>query len=240
MSQTKEIEEDFLHVDKPLPGQNYVCMSFVSPEKVLNNKQDFFMKQFIIEKLNLEGEHVLKELNEEYETFLINKSIELEKTFYEKNDFHTSVRGIKIRGTFDSIREAQVRAKVLQRLDSSHNVFVGQVGYWLPWDPNPESITDQEYGEKELNTLVKKYKENEMRKNIHFEQEKRERKEKAMQEGKKADKFEESIYKKSTKSTLEEEYKNMENDDPWLEKKNSNVLDEAINNLEDKDKVKEI
>ena len=44
MNQNKEIEEDFLNVDKPLPGQNYVCMSFVSPEKVLNDKNDFYEK----------------------------------------------------------------------------------------------------------------------------------------------------------------------------------------------------
>ena len=237
MNQNKEIEEDFLNVDKPLPGQNYVCMSFVSPEKVLNDKKLFLMKKFMMKKLELEGEQVLKELTNEYDNFVITNSLELEKTFYENNDFHTSVRGIKIRGTFDSIREAQVRAKVLQRLDPNHNVFVGQVGYWLPWDPSAESIENQEYGEKELNTLVKKYKENEMKKNIHFEQEKRERMEKAMEEGKSADKFEDTIFKKND-SSLEEEYKNMEKNDPWLDK-NKNVLDSAIDNLENEN-VKEI
>jgi hypothetical protein len=28
-------EEDFLEVDKPVPGQNFVCLSFVSPEKTI-------------------------------------------------------------------------------------------------------------------------------------------------------------------------------------------------------------
>ena len=28
----KEIVEDFLTVDSSIPGQNYVCLSFVSPE----------------------------------------------------------------------------------------------------------------------------------------------------------------------------------------------------------------
>tara|TARA_B100000795_G_C22747370_1_gene417834 strand:- start:446 stop:1168 length:723 start_codon:yes stop_codon:yes gene_type:complete len=240
MSTAKEITEDFLNVDKPLPGQNYVCMSFVSPEKVLETKRDFFMHKFIMEKLEIEeGEKAIKEITEEYEAFLVKNSTVLEKSFYEKNDFHTSVRGIKVRGTFDSMREAQVRATVLQRLDPSHNVFVGQVGYWLPWDPNPENITDQEYGETELNTLVKKYKENEMKKNIHFEQEKRERMQKAMEEGKKPDKFEDTLFKTEESSTLEEEYKNMENKDPWLEKQTTSVLDEAIDSLENTT-VKEI
>jgi hypothetical protein len=41
---------------------------------------------------------------------------------------------LKVRGVYDTLREAQVRAKVLQRRDPNFNVFLGQVGYWLPWD----------------------------------------------------------------------------------------------------------
>ena len=37
----QDVEEDYLDVDKPLPGQNYYCISFVSPEKVLEQKELF-------------------------------------------------------------------------------------------------------------------------------------------------------------------------------------------------------
>ena len=37
----QDIEEDYLDVDKPLPGQNYYCISFVSPEKILEQKELF-------------------------------------------------------------------------------------------------------------------------------------------------------------------------------------------------------
>ena len=40
-------------------------------------------------------------------------------------------------------------------------MFVGEVGKWLPWDPNPNAVAEQEYAEDQLNTLMKKYKENE-------------------------------------------------------------------------------
>ena len=30
-----DVEEDYLDVDKQLPGQNYYCVSFVSPENFL-------------------------------------------------------------------------------------------------------------------------------------------------------------------------------------------------------------
>ena len=32
---------DYLEVDNPIPGQNYVCLSFVSPEKTLKEKELF-------------------------------------------------------------------------------------------------------------------------------------------------------------------------------------------------------
>ena len=48
MSQDNEnIQEDFLEVDTKIPGQNYVCLSFVSPEKVLKQKEIFNVTKFL-------------------------------------------------------------------------------------------------------------------------------------------------------------------------------------------------
>ena len=33
--------EDYLEEDKPIPGQKYVCLSFISPEKVLEDKKTY-------------------------------------------------------------------------------------------------------------------------------------------------------------------------------------------------------
>jgi len=71
-----------------------------------------------------------------------------------------SIRGIKIRGAYATLKEAKKRAKELQAIDPDFHVFVGEMGKWLPWDPEPNSIEDQEYSEKELNKLMKKYKQN--------------------------------------------------------------------------------
>ena len=38
--------EDYLEVDKSIPGQNYACISFVSPEKVLKQKEMFMFENF--------------------------------------------------------------------------------------------------------------------------------------------------------------------------------------------------
>ena len=160
--------EDFLEVDQKIPGQNYVCMSFVSPKNILRQKELYTVKYFLKDVLNdgaalkklIENDITFDVVNEMYENFKIIGEKKAHSEFDEQNDFKTSVRGIKIRGTYDTIREAQIRAKVLQRRDKNFNVFVGQVGYWLPWDPDPHKVDKQEYQEQELNTLMSKYNQN--------------------------------------------------------------------------------
>ena len=38
---------DLLEEDKPIAGQKFVCMSFVSPEKILKEKEIFFFEEFL-------------------------------------------------------------------------------------------------------------------------------------------------------------------------------------------------
>jgi hypothetical protein len=214
--------EDFLEEDAEIAGQKYVLLSFLSPEKVLANKDAHFFSSFVkdyeiqyktkklegflvetvksindkLEKeavefekkdlsgvaqlcrssqvkiedvlANLEGyvRKNLKEVNstkiqEDYEDYMFKNQTKLEDEYYAKNNFRTTVRGLKVRGVYGHQEEAISRSKKLQRADPIHNIFVGEVGKWLPWDPNPNAVSEQEYAEDQLNTLMKKYKENE-------------------------------------------------------------------------------
>jgi hypothetical protein len=164
---SKEIIEDFLEVDQPIPGQNYVCMSFISPEEVLKKKEVHFAHAFLKEMAKNYGLSQ-DDLEEKYKDYMFNNGEKLEKEYYEQNQFQTTVRGLKIRGVYDTLLEAQAKAKKLQNRDPNFNVFIGQMGYWLPWDPNPLKLDKQEYAEQELNTLVQKYKENADKKDAHF------------------------------------------------------------------------
>lgn len=113
-------------------------------------------------------------LQEEYDDFIFKNGVQLEDDFYAKNEFRTTVRGLKIRGSYSTREEAESRAKKLQKMDADHNIFVGQVGKWLPWDPAPSAIADHEYAEDQLNNLMKKYKENEEAREV-FHKEQRDR-----------------------------------------------------------------
>ena len=116
---------------------------------------------------------VQSKLNDEYDDFLFKNKTKLEDEFYAQNNFQTTVRGLKIRGAYGDKKEAEMRAKKLQRTDPLHNIYVAEVGKWLPWDPSPHEVSEQEYAEDQLNTLMKKYKENEEQREA-FQKEQRE------------------------------------------------------------------
>lgn len=240
----EEKKEVYLEADKEIPGQHYCCVSFVSPNKILADKRQYFFSEFlkdygvqykiratetfvmsqinkvqesltamqdILENLVLKGgdakvedisgalatlkskraglttnaatdmeTHVktnmsdfrVDTLTEAYDTFMFKNKKRLEDAFFEKNEFRTTVQGLKLRGVFDTYGEAMARAKTLQKLDPSHNIYIAQVGHWVPWDPEPHEIGDMEYADDQLNTLMKKYKENESKRDEFFAEQK--------------------------------------------------------------------
>ena len=210
---SQDIEEDYLDVDKPLSGQNYYCISFVSPEKVLEQKEKYMYYHYeraINKKLSTMLDEAITKLidnskdgnvdvadiislkksvnvaSKEYdvtfdkfkdmlEDFKFQNEEKIGEDFDKSNNFKTSVRGVKVRGVFDSKREADIRAAVLQRQDALFDVFVGQIGYWCPWDPNPQKIDDIEYMNNDLNKLVKEYKANEVKKDMFYQEQKTQR-----------------------------------------------------------------
>ena len=234
MAQSTEVTEDFLEVDQPIPGQNYACISFVSPEEVLKKKELFMVHKYlktVSKKYDLDENKV----EEEFKDFMYINSDKLEKEFYQNNDFRTTVRGVKVRGIYDTLREAQVRAKVLQKRDPNFNVYVGQVGYWLPWDPNPHKVDTQEYAEGELNTLVQKYRENQAKKDAHFQENIDYVKEQAALQA--AKQKEENAKKAELESSVnadeavvnevsQEIKADFEQQDPWMKQKEAQVNNE--------------
>jgi hypothetical protein len=201
---------DYLEEDPEVPTQRYCIISFISPEKVLEQKAEFYNTKFVewleydwkikgmekynaflAQKYNLKVEDLFKDteeftkvhnadimktdIHEQHQVFMLKKEKELESLFTEKVQFQTNVRGVKVRRIFADLQEAQTYAKVLQRRYPRDNLYVGKVGAWLPWDPSEHMMPEVEYAEKELNELMRKYKENEVNKEIFFEEEKSEK-----------------------------------------------------------------
>ena len=51
----------------------------------------------------------------------------------------------KIRGTYSTQEEAELRCKLLREVDPNHNVYVGPVGMWMPWEPEAYKTGRVEY-----------------------------------------------------------------------------------------------
>ena len=72
------------------------------------------------------------------------------------------ILGIKVRGVFETYEEAKTRCNTLQKLDKYHNIFVGEVGKWLPFNVDistMETEDDPVYREQALNQYMKAYKD---------------------------------------------------------------------------------
>jgi hypothetical protein len=130
-----------------------------------------------------EKENIAKSsFEDEYKTFLDNNEEELEKSFGIKHNFQTCTRGLKVRGTYSSLEEAELRCKMLREVDPSHDVYVGPVGLWMPWDPEAYKTGRVEYMEEELNQLMSEKTKNEAHAKNSFEQRVKESKKKAIEE----------------------------------------------------------
>lgn len=211
---------DLLDEDKPIAAQKFSCVSFISPEKILKQKELFMFEHFIKSwdfhkslekynqflnflsfKYNLSFDNLAADLKEfvdserdnivtmkmedEYKNFLDRTEDKLEKEFNAKHDFQTSIRGIKIRGSFPSQEEAELRAKVLRKVDPNHDVYVGPVGMWIPFHPEAYKTGKVEYMEETLNELMSEKEKNEEQAKNEFEYRVKETKRDAIAKNKK-------------------------------------------------------
>ena len=230
----------FLEADDEIRGQKYICLSFLSPEKVLAKKEIFFFSKFlefyamdykvtatesflmgklkdiqsVLSDVELAVEngvgsekealaakiskaretlaattaadleaHVKANLSdfktntlqEAYERYMLMHKTKLEDEFHAAGNFQTSIRGLKCRGVYGSYDQATARAQQLHKKDPYFNVYVAEMGAWLPWDPEPEEVPEQQYSNEQLNKLMGSYRENAAKRDAFFEEEKRQK-----------------------------------------------------------------
>lgn len=211
---------DLLDEDKPIAGQKFACISFISPDKIIRQKDMFFFEEFLkqfdlnkslekftqflnfisfkyhvdFDKMTKDFEEFVKEekvnlhkttLDDEYKNFIDAHEEKLEEKYKENYGFQTSTRGLKIRGVYPNEQEAELRCKILRELDPHHDIYVGPVGMWIPWEPEAYKTGRVEYLEDELNQLMNEKQKNEKTAKMEFDKRVREAKEKAMEENRK-------------------------------------------------------
>ena len=208
---------DLLEEDKPISGQKFVCVSFISPENILKEKNHFFFQEFLKHydfsksiqnftqflnflsyKYNINFDSVMEDfqdftmnekdnlpktnVTDDYKNFLDQNEERLDDEFSKEYEFQTNVRGLKIRGVYSTQAEAEFRCKMLREVDPNHNVYVGPVGMWMPWEPEAYKTGRVEYLEDELNQLMSEKNKNEKAAKQQFEKRVLEAKRKAIQD----------------------------------------------------------
>ena len=106
----------------------------------------------------------------------------MNEQFQRAHAFQTSVRGIKFRGVYPTQEEAEMRCKKVREIDPNHDIYVGPVGMWIPWDPDAYKTGRVEFMEEELNQLHSEKLKNETKAKEEFDRRVKETKKKAIQE----------------------------------------------------------
>lgn len=208
---------DLCDEDQPIAGQKFACLSFVSPEKVLKQREQFIFEQFVKEwdfnksitkfveflnfvsfKYSVKSEDLMNDFQEfakeekeklkefsvedDFKTFMDQNEENLNAKFQKENNFQTSVRGLKVRGVFPTQEEAEIKCKKLREVDPNHDIYVGPVGMWIPWDPDAYKTGRIEFMEDELNQLHNEKIKNELKAKEQFDLRVKETKKKAIEE----------------------------------------------------------
>jgi hypothetical protein len=146
-----------------------------------------------------------------------------------------TVCGVKVRGCYSTYEEAKQRADFLQKCDSYHNIYIGEVGKWCPFEDDPEKAKDSEYMNKDLNKLMKTYANQQAEAKEFHEIRKQDMVKKAIEDTdkKKKEQSENSDKKKKSKDKsgkLTEMKNDLESNKEELDNE-KNKIDENINAL---------
>ena len=177
----------------------YLFDQFIKQWEFSKSMERYFdFIHFIAYKYNLKVDTLIEDFNEfvkeegvklkksgiedDYKNFMDRQEDKLNEQFGREHSFQTSVRGLKIRGVFPTQEEAEMKSKALRENDPNHDIFVGPVGIWVPWDPDAYKTGRVEHLEEELNALHKEKLKNEEQAKKEFEERIRETKKKAIAE----------------------------------------------------------
>jgi len=153
----------------------FMCYKYnLKPDDVMKNYDDF----------KRDEEAILKQSSceDDYKNFLDKYEDRLNADFNREHAFQTSVRGLKVRGVFPTQEEAEMKCKKLREMDPHHDIYVGPVGMWIPWDPDAYKTGRMEYMEEQLNALHKSKLENEEKAKQEFDRRVKESKKKAIED----------------------------------------------------------
>lgn len=155
---------------------NFISYKYkLNPTQINKDFEDFILD----EKENLTKEN---EIMNDYKNFLDINEEKLNNAFNKQHNFQTSTRGVKIRGVYSTDEEAKLRCSLLREADPNHDIYVGEVGQWLVWNPEAYKLKNVEYLEEELNQLMHEKNKNDEKAKAFFSERVKDAKQQAIKE----------------------------------------------------------
>jgi hypothetical protein len=121
-------------------------------------------------------------VEDDYKNFVDKNEEKFNEQFNRDHAFQTSVRGLKVRGVFSTQDEAENKCKALRKQDPNHDIYVGPIGIWIPWDPDAYKTGKVEFLEEELNQLHQEKLKNEALAKEEFDKRVKDTKRKAIED----------------------------------------------------------
>ena len=179
MMASKEADDaplaDYLDEDPVIRRQKFVCMSILTPSDVdVRNRAYFEARAFALDQ------HKEAYPNKEaYDTALADwcstRQTDLDDDFQAQAEGKPHIPIVKVRGSYKTQTEANERSRFLAKTDKTCDIWVAEVGRWVPADgKRREDETAVEYTEQTMQALMKKRKESQELARQEFERRKNE------------------------------------------------------------------
>ena len=80
---------------------------------------------------------------------------------------------LKIKGVFNTLEDANKHAEMLQKIDSTYDIYVVEMYSWLLVPPDP-TLIEQKHVDSKLNEIIGGHRESQLKAKMYFEERKRE------------------------------------------------------------------
>ena len=162
-------------MERYMDFNNYISYKYnLKIDDVIADFNDFVKEES--DKLKKTG------IEDDYKNFIDKNEDKITEQFNREHAFQTSVRGLKVRGVFSTQDEAQNKCVSLRKQDPNHDIFVGPIGIWIPWDPDAYKTGNVQFLEEELNQLHQEKIKNEAYAKQEFDKRVLETKRKAIED----------------------------------------------------------
>ena len=149
----------FLDEDPKIKRQQFVCLSMLCPsDDKMCDKTYFEIREYLTSEFS---NHFKDEtqFDVKFKLWREQKQAELDDLYNEKQK-GLSMPIIKVRGSYKTLSEAKYRCKHLGKWDKTCNIFVAQVGRWVPADGKVRKTETEIYhAEQEMQKFMKARKE---------------------------------------------------------------------------------